>query len=164
VHVTAETASPTTLARAGAFLQRVTRSVRDRQVHRLIDSRQLVFNRLREIPKRMQILTNQVRLLLDLVEDYTSGEYRRVPWYSVAVAVAAALYFMSPSDFIPDYLPAIGHVDDLLLLGIAIRLLKKDLIAYAEHKGLDPNDYFSRGSGSPPAPAGSGNGASRSEA
>jgi len=129
-------------SRAGALFRRVTRGIRERQVLRLKSSRELVFRRLKEIPDRLQLMTNQVRLLLDLVDDYWSGEYREVPWHSLAVAVVAVLYFVSPSDIIPDYLPAIGHVDDILLIGLAIRLLKKDLIAYARFKGLDPGEYF----------------------
>jgi uncharacterized membrane protein YkvA (DUF1232 family) len=147
--VTIKESSIRAAVRALAFLRRVTEHVREQQVHRLLSSRQLVFDRLHEIPNRLQLMTNQMRLLLELVDDYWSGSYRKVPWYSLAVAVAATLYFVSPTDFIPDYLPAIGHVDDLLLIGLAIRLLKRDLIAYAEHKGLDPSDYF-RSPGKPP--------------
>jgi uncharacterized membrane protein YkvA (DUF1232 family) len=127
----------------GVF-RRATENVRERHIKRLIDSRELIFRRLREIPNRMQLVTNQVRLLLDLLDDYWSGRYRQLPWYSLAVAVGAGLYFVSPSDFIPDYVPALGHMDDLLVLGIAIRLMKKDLIAYAKHKGLDPDEYFGK--------------------
>jgi len=129
-------------SRTGAFVREITRGLRERQVLKLQSSRKMVFRKLKEIPDRLQLLTNQVRLLLELVDDFWAGEYREVPWHSLAVAVGAVLYFVSPSDIIPDYLPAIGHVDDLLILGLAIRLLKKDLIAYARFKGLEPGDYF----------------------
>jgi uncharacterized membrane protein YkvA (DUF1232 family) len=114
----------------------------ERQVERLTRSRATVFDKLREIPTRMQRLTNQVELLLDLAEDYSSGRYRDVRWYSLAAAVSAALYFISPSDVIPDWIPVIGHLDDLLVMGIALRLVRKDLIRYAEFRGLDPKKYF----------------------
>jgi len=129
-------------SRTSAFVRKLTRGIRERQVLRLRSSREMVFRRLKEIPDRLQLMTNQVRLLLDLVDDYWAGEYREVPWHSLAIAVLAVLYFVSPNDIIPDYLPAIGHVDDLLFIGIAIRLLKKDMIAYAKFKGLNPGDYF----------------------
>ncbi len=124
------------------LLQRLTVKVRKNQLARLHRSRQAVFEKAREIPDRMQRLTNQVRLLLDLVDDYTAGRYRKVRWYSLAIAVAAALYFISPSDLIPDTIPGIGQLDDLLVMAIALRLVKSDLSAYARHKGLDPADYF----------------------
>jgi uncharacterized membrane protein YkvA (DUF1232 family) len=124
------------------LLARLTANIRKSQLARLHKSREAVFRKAREIPDRMQQLTNQVRLMLDLVDDYSSGRYRKVRWYSLAVAVAAALYFISPSDLIPDALPGIGQLDDLLIMAIALRLLKADLSAYARYKGLDPADYF----------------------
>jgi uncharacterized membrane protein YkvA (DUF1232 family) len=114
----------------------------ERQIERLTLSRDTVFDKLREIPTRMQRLTNQVELLLDLSEDYASGKYREVRWYSLAAAASAALYFVSPTDAVPDWIPLIGQLDDLLVMGIALRLVRKDLIRYAEFRGLDPSRYF----------------------
>lgn len=101
-----------------------------------------MFDKLREIPDRMQKLTNQVRLMLDLVDDYWAGRYREVRWYSLALAVAAALYFLSPSDLIPDALPGVGHLDDMLVIALALRLLRRELAAYCRFKQLDPAEYF----------------------
>jgi uncharacterized membrane protein YkvA (DUF1232 family) len=125
-----------------AILRRATRNLRHRQLDRLHESRQMVFEKLREIPDRMQKLTNRVRLLLDLVDDYWAGRYRRVRWYTLAVAVAAALYFISPTDLIPDAIPGIGQLDDVLAVAIALRLIRADLVAYCEFRGLDPAEYF----------------------
>lgn len=128
--------------RALALLRRLTSRVRHRQLAELHAQRQAMFGKLREIPERMQKLTNQVRLLLDLVDDYWDGRYREVRWYSLAIAVAAALYFLSPTDLIPDTLPGIGHLDDVLIMALALRLLKRELTAYCRVKGLDPSEYF----------------------
>lgn len=125
-----------------ALLRRLTVRVRHRQLERLREQRQAMFGKLREIPDRMQKLTNQVRLLLDLIDDYWEGRYRDVRWYSLAIAVAAALYFLSPSDLIPDTLPGIGHIDDVLIMALALRVLRRELSAYCRFKGLDPSEYF----------------------
>ncbi len=57
----------------------------------------------------------------------------RVPWYAKAVAAAAVAYALSPIDLIPDFIPVIGLVDDLLLvplgLYLAIRLIPPPLRA-----------------------------------
>jgi uncharacterized membrane protein YkvA (DUF1232 family) len=56
----------------------------------------------------------------------------RVPWYAKAVAAAVAAYALSPIDFIPDFIPVVGYLDDLIIvpLGIllAIRLIPTDLM------------------------------------
>lgn len=46
----------------------------------------------------------------------------RVPWYAKALAIAVAAYALSPIDLIPDFIPVIGYLDDLILLPLGIRL------------------------------------------
>jgi len=57
----------------------------------------------------------------------------RVPWYAKAVAGAVAAYALSPIDLIPDFVPVLGYLDDLIIvpLGIllAVRLVPPDLMA-----------------------------------
>jgi uncharacterized membrane protein YkvA (DUF1232 family) len=113
-----------------------------RSIVQLVVHRKRVKATLQEIPIRMQLVTNQVRLVLELIDDFAEGTYRDVPWHSMAVAAGAVLYSVSPSDIVPDVLPLVGHLDDLFVLGIALKLIQKDLCAYALAKGYDANDYF----------------------
>ena len=57
----------------------------------------------------------------------------RVPWYAKAVAAAVAAYALSPVDLIPDFIPVLGYLDDLIIvpLGImlAIRLIPQPVMA-----------------------------------
>jgi uncharacterized membrane protein YkvA (DUF1232 family) len=48
----------------------------------------------------------------------------RVPWYAKVVAVCVVGYAFSPIDLIPDFIPVLGYLDDLVLipLGIALTL------------------------------------------
>ena len=48
----------------------------------------------------------------------------RVPWYAKAVGVCVVAYALSPIDLIPDFIPVIGFLDDLIVvpLGIALAL------------------------------------------
>ncbi len=48
----------------------------------------------------------------------------RVPWYARSFAACVVAYAFSPIDLIPDFIPVIGHLDDLLIvpLGIALTL------------------------------------------
>jgi len=62
----------------------------------------------------------------------------RVPWYAKALAVLVAAYALSPLDLIPDFVPVIGYLDDLIIVpaGIAlvIRLIPPAIMA--EHRAL----------------------------
>ncbi len=72
-------------------------------------------------------LREDIVSLLSLVGAYVRGEYRGVPYFSIAGAVAALAYVLSPVDFIPDAIPGLGLVDDAFVVSLCLRLLREDL-------------------------------------
>ena len=62
----------------------------------------------------------------------------RVPWYVKALAVAVAAYAASPIDLIPDFIPVLGYLDDLILvpLGIVLVISLVPPGIMAEHRAL----------------------------
>jgi uncharacterized membrane protein YkvA (DUF1232 family) len=67
----------------------------------------------------------------DVVALYIAARDPRVPWLAKTVAALVAAYALSPIDLIPDFIPVIGYLDDVILvpLGIllAVRLVPDDL-------------------------------------
>ena len=57
----------------------------------------------------------------------------RVPWYARAVAFGVLAYAFSPIDLIPDPIPVLGHLDDVILIplgiAIAVRLIPAPVLA-----------------------------------
>jgi uncharacterized membrane protein YkvA (DUF1232 family) len=49
----------------------------------------------------------------------------RTPWYAKAWALVVAAYALSPIDLIPDFIPVLGYLDDLVLLPLGIALAVK---------------------------------------
>ena len=49
----------------------------------------------------------------------------RVPWYAKVSALCVVAYALSPIDLIPDFIPILGYLDDLVLLPIGIALTIK---------------------------------------
>ncbi len=74
----------------------------------------------------------QLLLLTRLVKAYVSGEYRQVPWQTLIRVVAVLIYFVSPIDFIPDFLPIIGLTDDVALMIWLFSSLRTDLEAFSQ--------------------------------
>lgn len=60
----------------------------------------------------------------------------RTPWYARAFALAVAAYALSPIDLIPDFVPVLGYLDEVILLPpailLAIRLVPPEVMA--EHR------------------------------
>jgi uncharacterized membrane protein YkvA (DUF1232 family) len=77
----------------------------------------------------------------DVVALYLAGRDPRTPWHAKAVAIAVAFYAISPIDLIPDFIPILGYLDDLIIvpLGImlAVRLVPVDLMAEFRHAAVE---------------------------
>ena len=60
----------------------------------------------------------------------------RVPWYAKAVGACVVAYALSPIDLIPDFVPVLGYLDDLVLvplgLLLVLHLIPADIMA--EHR------------------------------
>lgn len=69
----------------------------------------------------------KLTLVVRLVRNYASGEYRDISRGSIISVVAALIYFVSPIDFIPDFIPMLGFADDLALLTFVLGKLGEEL-------------------------------------
>jgi uncharacterized membrane protein YkvA (DUF1232 family) len=74
----------------------------------------------------------------DVYALYRAGRDPRVPWYAKLLAICVAGYALSPLDLIPDFIPVLGYLDDLILvpLGVllVIKLIPPEIMA--EHRAL----------------------------
>lgn len=73
---------------------------------------------------------DEAMLLLGIVKDYWNGSYRQIPYFSLAAIVVTLLYVVNPFDLIPDFIPVIGQVDDLMVFGVCLLLVTHDLHEY----------------------------------
>jgi uncharacterized membrane protein YkvA (DUF1232 family) len=62
-------------------------------------------------------------LKLDAYAVYLAARDPATPWYVRALALAVAAYAFSPIDLIPDFIPVLGYLDDLILVPLGIWLV-----------------------------------------
>jgi uncharacterized membrane protein YkvA (DUF1232 family) len=76
----------------------------------------------------------------DILALWIAARDPRTPWYAKTMAAAVAAYALSPIDLIPDFIPVLGYLDDLLLLPIgillAVRMIHADLMAEFRAKAV----------------------------
>src|SRR5690349_23799392 len=69
---------------------------------------------------------------------YLAARDPRVPWYAKALTIAVATYALSPIDLIPDFVPVLGYVDDLIIvpagMALVIRLIPPEIMA--QHRDM----------------------------
>jgi uncharacterized membrane protein YkvA (DUF1232 family) len=65
----------------------------------------------------------------------------RVPWYARLFAACVVAYAFSPIDLIPDFIPVLGYLDDLILvplgISLAIRMIPEPVLAEARQQAQE---------------------------
>ena len=68
----------------------------------------------------------------DAIALWIAARDPRVPWYAKALAAVVAAYAFSPIDLIPDFIPVLGYLDDLLIVPagmlLVVRLIPAELM------------------------------------
>ena len=74
----------------------------------------------------------------DIHAIYLCSRDPRVPWHAKALAIFVAAYALSPIDLIPDFVPVLGYLDDVILVPVGIWLVVRLIPAHvmAEHREL----------------------------
>lgn len=80
--------------------------------------------------ERLSGFVARVRVISRMVKNYIAGRYRVVPWKSIVLLVAGLIYFITPIDLIPDFIPALGLVDDISMIAFIYRSLRNDIDDY----------------------------------
>ena len=62
------------------------------------------------------------RLRVETYAIYLAYRDPRVPWYARLFAAGVVAYAFSPIDLIPDFIPVLGYLDDLVLVPVGVAL------------------------------------------
>ena len=71
------------------------------------------------IKEKVKQLKNDVPAVFLALKD------KKTPWYANLFAVLTVAYALSPIDFIPDFIPILGYLDDLIILPLLVALTTK---------------------------------------
>lgn len=98
----------------------------------LIDASVKKIKNLRDNSDEMQNLQRYVNTFNRMLKAYSSKDYQKVPWKTIVLVAAGIIYFVSPLDLIPDFIPVVGYLDDLTVLVWIINSAKSDLEEFEE--------------------------------
>jgi uncharacterized membrane protein YkvA (DUF1232 family) len=101
---------------------------------RLIKNREQLGEIIREAISKMhkhsaaiEEISADLQIILRMLKAWLVGDYKEVSLKSLAILIAAILYFLNPFDAIPDAIPVVGYVDDISVVAWVIKTLKNEI-------------------------------------
>ena len=87
---------------------------------------------------------SDISLMFSMLRDYWQGNYREVPWKSIAAIAGALVYVLNPLDVIPDLILGFGFIDDAGVVALCLSLVESDLLRYAAWKEQKEDSWTSQ--------------------
>lgn len=78
------------------------------------------------------------RIMISMLKDVKNGNYKNIPWFTIATIVMALLYVLNPMDIVPDFIPGVGYIDDVAVLTMGVGWIESDLHRYLDWR-MDNN-------------------------
>ncbi|TYC55447.1 DUF1232 domain-containing protein [Marinobacter sp. BW6] len=108
------------------------------KVHRadletLLDRQRSIEDKVKDSGKLARF-SSDIKLMFSMIRDYWHGNYRSVPWKTIAAVAGALLYVLNPLDVIPDLIFGFGLIDDAGVVALCLKLVESDLLRYAAWK------------------------------
>ena len=88
---------------------------------------------------RARVLQNEIHAI------YIAARDPRTPWYAKALVILIVAYTLSPIDLIPDFVPVLGYLDDLVIvpagIALALRCIPRDVIEETRKKARESSPH-----------------------
>ncbi len=116
-----------------SFIRRGAKKIKKEDIEKVTEKADEIEKKVRESGPLKRYIED-VKLLLSLVKDYWSGNYKEIPYWAIGATVFALLYVLSPVDLIPDVIPVVGLVDDAAVVALCLYMIEQELHDYSEWK------------------------------
>ena len=75
---------------------------------------------------------SKVPVLASLFISFVRKQYTNIPTLSIVAITSALIYFVSPIDIIPDFIPGVGHLDDAAVIIACWKMVSADVEEYVK--------------------------------
>ncbi len=74
----------------------------------------------------------ELKTLIRMIKMWLSRRYSKVSKQTIIYSVLAVIYFVTPTDFVPDFILGLGFVDDMAVITWVLSTIKDDLTRFKE--------------------------------
>lgn len=89
----------------------------------------------------MKLRENALKMRMEIPAVFMALKHKRTPWFVKAAAGITIAYALSPVDLIPDFIPVLGYLDDLLILPLMVtavlHMIPEDILAECRQDAKD---------------------------
>lgn len=92
-------------------------------------------NKLKNISQNsgeFQEFIGKIKIFIRMIKAHISGEYHAFSRKTILLTIFALLYFVIPTDVIPDFIPALGLTDDISLVYFIYKQIEKDIAKFLQ--------------------------------
>src|SRR6476620_541688 len=114
------------LGRAGEYLKKPLR------IQELLNDAYKKASEKKEFGAIAHEVWENLQVLSRMIKSSATGDYHGIPTPTILGGVAVLLYFLTPIDFVPDFIPVIGLLDDVSLLAWFMTSIKDEMNKFAE--------------------------------
>lgn len=104
----------------------------DGDVRKVMDNQEKI-ERIASSGKLQEYLAD-IKIYFQMLGDFFTGKYKKLPVGTIAAIVGSLLYLLSPFDLIPDFIPVIGYLDDAAVLTLCLKFTRLDMEEYKQSK------------------------------
>ena len=119
-------------------LKQSRRAVRDADESEIIDAVNVVLDEIRQNEPLPDFVSKRIPELESLISMLTDDEWR-LPEADRERLLATFIYFADPEDILPDHIPVIGYLDDVIIIELVVRELHHVRVAYADFCQFRPH-------------------------
>lgn len=89
---------------------------------------------------------DDLKTLIRMARLWITRRYSNISKQSIALVIMAIIYFITPTDFVPDFILGLGYVDDISVLKWVMTQIVEDLNKFKawEAEKAEPNDLKSQ--------------------